>query len=214
MRVALIISAFLVGTIVAPLVWNVQTSRAADDTLITSFSDDNVTAAIQAAGATDVSISKTSSGSKFAAYVYAGRKYRAYFHDCTGDECLGLQLSALFSGAKVPLEAINEYNQRRAGGKATRYSETSFGSNRFVTAIHGVSASNLAFEVANHFTLTDLLLDQLRGDQLISMRAAPPPAAFSDHNGMMTVQGRPRPLVGVTPSIPPGLDPASVNILR
>ena len=211
MRIVMMISMFLAGIIVAPFLLNIQSSHAADDSIITSFNEDNVMEAVKTAGGTDVS-AQTSGDTRYVAYTYADRKYRAFFHDCKSG-CVGLEVSALFSGANIPLEAINKYNDQRVGGKAVLYSDGDFSSTRFLIAVNGVSRMHLAFEIANHVTLTDLLLGQLRGDQLISSVAGPTRSAFSSQRGA-PMAGRPAMFVGTEPNIPRRIDPTSVNFIR
>lgn len=177
MRTVLAITGFLSGLVASAVLWGVSASVAADDAM-TSFTPKNVSAALQAFGAVNIKAGSDDEG-PYVDYDYNGRKYRAGLHVCTGDSCKGLELICSFTGVSIPLEALNKFNVDRVFGKAIKTQEQTFRSERYVIADGGSTMDRLVAELTIHVRVTDYLLEQLRGAQLLSSVGGPGHSTFA-----------------------------------
>lgn len=172
------------GAAAAALIVNVTPSRAAshDNAVLSYFTVENVREILTGLGAT---VGETRTGEtgtteegfeyilKYMRFTHRNRKYTATLTCLMGkvDKCNGLLMVSTFTGGTYSLEAVNAFNNRRQGGKASVGSfnnEPLLISLRYIFPDGGITRRHVNVEFHTFFAMTDLLLKDLRLSNVIA----------------------------------------------
>ena len=169
---------FVVGALALAGSTLITATRGADQNqLVTTFTTANVSAALQAIGAKEITSGKTDDGT---VYVTAKSPEGLYFNfilqHCDAKEgCAGLQLDIIWEKDAFPisLTMVNGFNAKYLFAKAFQSETGELGLSRYLVCSGGITLQNVEANLAGFFEMPEILRDFVTTSGVTLLRQSP-----------------------------------------